>query len=182
MSKNIYIIRHCKAKGQPSHARLTNKGLKQAQQLAVFFNRFDVDRIISSPFVRAIQSIEPFATQANLKIEIDDRLSERVLSRKSLSDWMDKLEATYNDMELTYEGGESSQDAKSRIVNVVNETITSNFNNTIIVTHGNIMSLLLNDYDANFGFEQWKNLSNPDVFLLEASPTNTHMKRIWEYS
>lgn len=180
MSKNIYIIRHCKAEGQSTDAPLTLEGIQQAEQLADFLGNFKIEQIISSPFLRAIQSIKPFAKREKLKIEIDDRLSERVLSSKSLADWMDKLEATYHDKKLTYEGGESSEEATNRIKQVVDDIIKSNINNTMIVTHGNIMSLLLNSYDKNFGFAQWKNLSNPDVFLLQMSPSNVSMKHIWK--
>lgn len=179
MTKNIYIVRHCQAEGQDANAHLTKTGLKQAENLAMFLSSFEIDQIISSPFLRAIQSIEPFAKKSRLKVNIDDRLSERVLSSKSLPDWMNKLKATYNDFALKYAGGESTEEAQKRIVNVVNETISSDYNHSIIVTHGNIMSLLLNNYDEKFGFEQWKNLSNPDVFLLQVSPDNTNNKRLW---
>ena len=52
----------------------------------------------------------------------------------------------------------------NRIVNVVDEVFKSETENTIIVTHGNLMSLLLKNYDNSFDFDCWKNLSNPDVF------------------
>ena len=54
-----------------------------------------------------------------------------------------------------------------RIVEVVQEVFSGVNKNTIIVTHGNIMSLLLKYYNKDFGFDDWKNLSNPDIFLLK---------------
>src|SRR5690625_4835413 len=92
---------------------------------------------------------------------------------------MDKLKATFTDMELKYEGGESSIEAMNRIVNVVNDILASDFENTILVTHGNIMTLLLNHYNSNAGFEQWKSLSNPDVFILKISQNDFQLKRLW---
>jgi|SRR5690625_3519600 len=180
MNKHIYMVRHCEAVGQPPDSQLTEKGFKQALQLADFLNQFGIDRIIASPFLRAVQSIGPFAKRVNLEVEIDERLSERVLSSKSLPDWMNKLEATFRNMELTYEGGESSQEAMNRIQKVVDEITTSDFNSNVFVTHGNIMSLLLNSYDKNFGFEKWKSLSNPDVFLLQMPSTNFQIKHLWK--
>ena len=73
-----------------------------------FFSEIMVDRIVSSPFLRAIQSVEPISHAKNIEIEIDDRLSERRLSTANLPEWQEKLKATFLDMELTYEGGESS--------------------------------------------------------------------------
>lgn len=181
MNKNIYIIRHCEAEGQSSDSPLTEKGYIQANEISEFLSSdIKVDRIISSPFLRAIQTIKPFARNKNIEIEMDSRLSERLLSSTFFPDWMDKLEATFNDMDLKYEGGESSNEARNRIVEVVNDIVASNSENTIIVAHGGIISLLLNHYDKNFGFEQWKSLSNPDVYLLRNTKNDDHYKRLWK--
>lgn len=181
MNKNIYIVRHCEAEGQSSDSPLTEKGFIQANDLSDFLScNIKVDRIISSPFLRAIQTIKPFAENKSIEIEMDSRLSERVLSTTFFPDWMDKLETTFNDMDLKYEGGESSNEARSRIVEVVNGIVESGSENTIIVAHGGIISLLLNHYDKNFDFEQWKTLSNPDVYLLKLTNSNAHYKRLWK--
>ena len=180
MEKSIYLIRHCEAEGQPSESQLTEIGFTQANELSDYFNDLKVDMIISSPFLRAIQMIKPFAEKRNVKIGIDSRLSERVLSSTSFPNWLDKLNVTFKDMELKYVGGESSKDAMNRIVQVVDEIIASDLKNTIIVTHGNIMSLLLNNYDKNFGFQEWKSLSNPDVYLLRITKNDVYHKRLWK--
>lgn len=180
MTKNIYIIRHCEAKGQSSDSPLTEKGFIQANELSRYLFDLKVDRILSSPFLRAIQTIKPFAEHNNIEIELDSRLSERVLSSIFFSDWMDKLEATFNDMDLKYEGGESSNEAQNRIVEVINDIAASNYGNTLIVAHGGVISLLLNHYDQNFGFEQWKSLSNPDIYQLSISLKDVKVKRLWE--
>jgi len=180
MTKNMYVVRHCEAVGQVSEAQLTEQGGKQAEFLAGFFSDKKIDRIISSPFLRAIQSAEPISQKTNIKIEIDERLSERVLSTTDLPDWYEKLKETFNDSELKFEGGESSQEAMNRIVNVVDEVFKSESENTLIVTHGNIMSLLLKNFNSDFGFECWKNLSNPDVFQLCLTENEVNIERIWQ--
>lgn len=180
MKKKIYIVRHCEAHGQPPESPLTEKGFTQAKYLSEFLSNTKIDRIISSPFLRAIQSVEPISKETNIKIEIDERLSERILSTLDLPDWPEKLRATFDDFELKFEGGESSKEAMDRIVNVVDEAFQSEFENTIIVTHGNLMSLLLNNYDNSFNFDCWKALSNPDVFLLSYINNVVNMERLWE--
>ncbi|MFE3977267.1 MULTISPECIES: histidine phosphatase family protein [unclassified Peribacillus] len=180
MLKKIYIVRHCEAQGQPSESPLTEKGSKQAKYLVNFFSNAKIERIISSPFLRAIQSVEPLSEKTNIKIEIDERLSERTLSTLDLPDWLEKLKATFNDMELKFEGGESSQEAMNRIINVVDEVFKSETENTVIVSHGNIISLLLKNYNRDFDFEGWKNLSNPDIFQLSCTKNEVNMERIWQ--
>lgn len=179
MKKKIYIVRHCEAQGQPPESPLTEKGFTQAKNLSAFLSNINFDRILSSPFLRAIQSIEPLSKETNIKIDIDERLSERVLSTLDLPDWPEKLRATFHDFELKFEGGESSKEAMYRIVSVVEEAFKSEFENTIIVTHGNLMSLLLMNYDTSFNFDCWKNLSNPDVFVLNFINNEVNMEHIW---
>ncbi len=108
-------------------------------------------------------------------------MTERILSSIFYSDWMEKLEATFEDLNLKYEGGESSNEAKNRIIGVVNDILASDAEHTIVVAHGGIISLLLNHYDKNFGFEQWKALGNPDIYLLSHSQNDVAIKRLWVY-
>ncbi|RKL65154.1 histidine phosphatase family protein [Salipaludibacillus neizhouensis] len=175
----IYVIRHCEAEGQSPESQLTEKGFKQAGELADFFYEVKVDRIISSPFIRAIQTIKPLADNLKIDIEVSKSLSERILSDKNMPDWFEKLKSTYEELDLKYEGGESSREAMNRIVGVVEDIFNAQSQNTVIVTHGNLMSLLLKYYDGNFGFEEWTNFSNPDVFELKLENNQVSNKRIW---
>lgn len=173
------MIRHCEAEGQQPEAALTEKGYKQAVELSTFFSGKQIERIITSPFKRAIESIQPLANSLNIEIEQDNRLSERILSEKNLPDWSEKLHRTFLDHDLKFEGGESSLDAMKRIVELVEEILKDKSDQIVIVTHGNLMSLLLNYFNTNFGFNDWKNLSNPDVFLIESLNGEVIYKRIW---
>ncbi|MGG0174695.1 histidine phosphatase family protein [Gottfriedia acidiceleris] len=180
MEKEIYIIRHCEAEGQPYEANLTERGLIQAKHLSNFFSKIKVDQIISSPFLRAIQSIEPTSNEMKIDIVLDKRLSERKLSSIDLPDWLEKLKATFEDMELKFDGGESSQEATNRAISVIDEIIKSENQITIVVTHGNLMSLILKQFNKKFGFENWKSLSNPDIYLLKFKNNEFDCERLWQ--
>lgn len=177
--KKIYVVRHCEAEGQSSGSSLTATGFRQANELAGFFNNFKVERIISSRYKRAIQTIQPLAERLNVEIEMKSQLEERVLSTESLADWFEKLRKTFDNPDLKFEGGESNEEAKNRIMEVVDDVFKSEFENTIIVTHGNLMALLLNHYNKEFGFNQWANLSNPDIYLLNSDSKGVTFERIW---
>ncbi len=179
MVKHIYVIRHCEAQGQSSDASLTELGFHQAEVLAEFFADKKIDRIIASPFLRAIQTIERLSKRVNINIEIDERLAERILSTRNLPDWHAKLQATFTDMDLKFDNGESSNEAMERIVNVVEETIKSESEHTIIVSHGNIITLLLKNYNNDVDFRFWTHLSNPDVFQLSVKEHEVTVERIW---
>jgi 2,3-bisphosphoglycerate-dependent phosphoglycerate mutase len=179
--KKIYITRHCEAQGQPAEAPLTEKGFKQANHLSEFFRDIPIDRIISSPYKRAVQTVEPLSKRINSEIEINNLLTERILSSQNIPDWLEKLRTTFDDLELKFEGGESSKEAMNRIVTVVEGVLNDPAENIIIVTHGNLLSLLLKQYNHHFGFEDWRNLHNPDVFLLKKeNHTVTYERLIME--
>lgn len=152
MRKNIFIVRHCEAQGQAVDARLTETGRQQAIDLSGFFANKKIDRIISSPFERAVASVKLLSEKINLHIGTDERLSERKLSPENLPDWLNHLKASFTDLDLKLAGGESSREAMCRIADVTEEVFHSEMENTILVTHGNIMSLLLKYYDARVGF------------------------------
>ncbi|MFC4712756.1 histidine phosphatase family protein [Planococcus dechangensis] len=175
----IYIIRHCAARGQEPDAELTEHGKKQAVELAGFLADANINRIVSSPYARAVQSTEPLAEALGIEIETDEHLKERVLSSSDLPDWLEQLKSTFDDHDLALEGGESSQQALDRISQVVDELKNSGCQTAAIVTHGNIMALLLSRYIEGFGFKGWRSLSNPDVFLLNEGPREPECKRLW---
>lgn len=175
--KRIYLVRHCKAAGQAPNAGLTEQGQADANYLQEFFADKIIDEIISSPFIRAKDSISPFAAARGMRVLVDDRLVERVLCSYEITDWMEKLEMTFHDLDLKLEGGESSNEAMQRGIELIEELITRDTENFIVVTHGGLLSLILKYYDKEFGFTDWKKLSNPDIFLLEVDQDQIEIKR-----
>jgi 2,3-bisphosphoglycerate-dependent phosphoglycerate mutase len=179
MAQNLYIVRHCQAEGQAPDAKLTDLGRQQAVKLADFLIDKEIDYIVSSPYERAYRTIAPLAERLGVEVVLDDRLTERVLSGKNNVDWRDMLRKTYEDLDLCYEGGESSSTAMSRAVSVVKEVVSGGYRNAVVVSHGNLISLLLKHFDSRIGFEEWEALSNPDVYQLSLAENQTSLHRIW---
>ena len=176
MSKTLYIVRHCKATGQHPEAPLTPAGMADATLLADRLAALPIDRIVSSPFLRAKQSIAPLAERLGLPVAADGRLAERVLSGADLPDWMAALESTFDDLDLCFAGGESSRAAMQRAAAVVEEIPAGV---TLLVTHGNLMALLLKHFDTRIGFAEWQRLTNPDVYRVALAPNQAEIVRLW---
>ncbi|MFC4404412.1 histidine phosphatase family protein [Gracilibacillus xinjiangensis] len=181
--KRILLIRHCHAIGQHKDSPLTKEGNEQAYELARIIMQlsFPIDRIISSPYLRAKETIKPLANEFELGIEVDDRLKERTLSDEPIDDWFEILEESFHNYQFKLPGGESSKEAFNR----ANEVLTDCLNNdhyetTIIVTHGNLLALMLQKFQVDFGFHGWKTLTNPDVFLIQRVGGEYIIERIWK--
>lgn len=178
MHKTVYIIRHAQASGQDPAAPLTPQGELQAIDLADRLAALPIQRIISSPFTRAIQSIAPLAQRLNLAIMTDERLAERVLSSSDIADWMSALRASFDDLDLCFLGGESSRAAMQRAVSMLDEVLAHQVSTSVIVTHGNLMTLLLKHFNPEFGFAAWQQLTNPDVYRIEIEEGTTTLQRV----
>ncbi|TCZ79871.1 histidine phosphatase family protein [Paenibacillus albiflavus] len=176
--KNIYLIRHCKAEGQEPEASLTCEGEHQAKELAKLLSSYSISLVITSPYKRAVDTIRSYCDLSHIPCITDARLQERVLSSVPMTDWMDKLRETYLDLDLAYEGGESSNEAMRRGMQVIEELQHRPECNAALITHGALMSLILKAYDPAFGFEEWLNLSNPDVYQIAIEEHKTTVSRI----
>jgi len=78
----VHLIRHAKAKNRdaweaPDHLRpLTKRGHREAVAIAERLAEDPVARLVSSPFVRCLQTLEPLAVALELPIETTDILAE----------------------------------------------------------------------------------------------------------
>ncbi|NBD25404.1 histidine phosphatase family protein [Paenibacillus glycinis] len=178
--KTIYLIRHCKAKGQEPDAELTLEGVAQAKSLSLFLLDKQIELIISSPFLRAVHSIKPFSELTNLSVNIDSRLSERVLSSVAMADWMDRLRESFHDTDLKLQGGESSSEAARRGMAVINELMDGGEHTIAVVSHGNLLALMIRNFKKDFGFDDWLAMKNPDVYELVLDTDKHSVKRIWK--
>jgi 2,3-bisphosphoglycerate-dependent phosphoglycerate mutase len=175
----IYWARHCQTTGQDPEAPLTQQGHQQARRLAEFIREFGIERIVSSPYLRALQSIQPFAELSGCEIETDARLTERVLSRAPVQDWKDALRKSFENQNYSLPGGETGSTAADRAEAVFNECILRR-RTTIVVSHGNLTALLLTRLGHAISFEASLRLTNPDLFRIEWSGCGYDIIRIWD--
>jgi 8-oxo-dGTP diphosphatase len=80
---SIELVRHAKAQGRdhwwgkPDRERpLTKAGAVQAKTLASHLADLPITRILSSPFARCMQTVEPLAERLGMRIEAVDALGE----------------------------------------------------------------------------------------------------------
>lgn len=176
----LYLVRHCQSSGQAPDAPLTKLGLEQAERLAAWLRPLGIVRIVSSPYLRARQSVEPLARHLGLAVETDDRLIERMLSPEPLDDWLDRLRAAWDDHDLVLPGGESSRQATTRGLAAVTDVLADGRQPAVVASHGNLISLLLHAFDGRPGFATWEQLTNPDVFEVVYEPATDAAAARWQ--
>lgn len=173
----IYIIRHAAGMGQEPDAPLTVEGRFRAQALANTLAPLGIVKLWSSPARRALETVQPLAEELKLPITQDERLMERVLSAVAIPDWREQLKASFDDFDKALPGGETSREAMWR-AEAVWADIVKGGEPAAVVTHGNLMTLMLRSLNPRWGFEAWDALGSPDVYLAEshlAGWTLSHM-------
>jgi len=81
-SVKVFLVRHAKAGDRskwtdPDEIRpLTKAGRRQADGLIEQLAGFEIRRIVSSRYVRCVQTVEPLAAKLGLHVELDEALAE----------------------------------------------------------------------------------------------------------
>jgi 2,3-bisphosphoglycerate-dependent phosphoglycerate mutase len=92
---------------------------------------------------------------------------------------MKMLESSFENPDLRFPGGESGCEARCRVLAVVEEALRGGPETLAIVTHGNLLTLLLSHYDPSLGFACWAHMSNPDVYRILLERNVTLVERFW---
>jgi broad specificity phosphatase PhoE len=91
MTLSLFLIRHSEAgerdrwDGADALRPLTPLGLTQAQALVPRFRGITFTRLVSSPAVRCLQTLEPLATDRHLAIEPAEDLAEGTPAERALA-------------------------------------------------------------------------------------------------
>ncbi|MDQ4484532.1 histidine phosphatase family protein [Bacillus cereus] len=165
----IYFVRHAHSTytKEERERPLSEKGHCDAENVIHLLKDKHIDVVISSPYKRAIQTVQGIANTYHVSIEIEEDLRERLLSSEPVADFNDAIENVWEDWSFAYEGGESNDVAQRRAV-ICMQSIFKKYKgkNIVIGTHGNIMVLLMNYFDSKYDFRFWKTLRMPDIFKL----------------
>ena len=124
-------------------------------------SEFDnLDLVWSSNYVRAISTAKYFAYKNGLKVNISDKLGERIQGIDSWDDLpSDFEEHQFNDENYKLENGESQKEVRERISKFVDNLLKENKNKRIlIVGHSTAIAFLLKNwcdvsYSGNYIFK-----------------------------
>lgn len=172
----LILVRHAQSAPSPalpeSEFPLSELGRRQAQTLAPVLRELGVDALASSPYQRAIDTLQPYADTQGLTIAIDDDLRER-----SLGAWLESVDAVneaiakmHADLDFVLPGGESGRACLARYQAAIGRAIAANPGRTIAVgAHGGVVSHFLAAHHTGLPAEFWRRIRNPHLFLFSPS-------------
>jgi 2,3-bisphosphoglycerate-dependent phosphoglycerate mutase len=161
----LILIRHAASMGQEPDASLSAAGEAQAHALAAKLEALGVRELFSSPYRRAISTVEPFAKAGGLTVQVIDNLRERKLAEGPVPDFLVHMERSFEDEHYCLEGGESLAATAARGLDALSEIAElAQTSSPAAASHGNLIASILRTIDPQFGFAAWKAMTNPDLF------------------
>lgn len=184
MITNIYLVRHAHSTYTPEELSrpLSIKGFEAAKKVTALLLEESINYTISSPYKRAIQTVEGLAKTLNLDIEIEEAFRERKLSEKPVEDFENSVIRVWQDFNFTFEGGESGLEAQLRGVKAILKILREHSGKNIVVgTHGNIMVLIMNYFNNSYDYDFWTTLEMPDIYKLSFDGEKlSRVQRVWK--
>ena len=162
----IYILRHEDRTMDASFfAPLTKEGLDNSIKLIKILKGQDINKIYSSPFIRTIQTVYPYAKETNKKINLEYSLSEiqhpHIIPLKSYQvslpqyiaesfNYNPKYTSIFDPNDHTYPEDEKCVEkrVKKFISRIVNDMINNDCN-IVLVTHQIVCNLILKIVNRN---------------------------------
>ncbi|MFF2887329.1 histidine phosphatase family protein [Paenibacillus sp. NPDC057967] len=184
METILYLVRHAQsiyAEGEERSRGLTVEGEKHAFLVKDLLESECLDAFISSPYERAIATIRPAAEQQNMKITLYEDLRERAMGQFEPEAFFDAKRKLYAEKSFAFPGGESSVVAQTRAVKVIDHILSANKGKKLAIgTHGDIMTLMMQQYDSQYDYPFWASLSMPDIYKLVFAETHLQYTiRLW---
>ncbi|PFJ05385.1 histidine phosphatase family protein [Bacillus cereus] len=189
MNTYIYMVRHGqspKIEGNERTRGLTEKGKTDTQRVTDLLKTEGIDIFISSPYNRAMLTIEESANFHEKEILVYENLKEcifsgenQVISDKEVYPLVKKM---FSNPDFALTEGESYASCQRRVVKVLKEILMDFQGNKIVIgTHGLVMTLMMNYFDNQYGFAFLINTSKPDVYKLEFKGEQLmNVERLWK--
>jgi 2,3-bisphosphoglycerate-dependent phosphoglycerate mutase len=137
--------------------------------VAQVLQNYPIEAIYSSPYRRARETVAPLAARLKLSVYVEPLLQERRLGATPGMDFLEAVEATWRDPSFAHPGGESNAAAQQRgmtVVRRVQEQAVAE--HVVLSSHGNLVALILQQFDPEIGFDFWRALTLPDIYRAQA--------------
>lgn len=167
----LFFIRHAEPDfsiHDDSMRPLTEKGQYDSKLLVKTFTGETIHAIYSSPYIRAIDTVQPLAISLGLKVQTVEDLRERKIS----DHWIDDFEAytsrQWEDFSYHLPEGESLMIVQKRNVAVIMDLIKHHSNETIVIgTHGTSLSTIIQYFEPGFGLANFLALKDRMPLVIE---------------
>lgn len=172
----VFFVRHAHSPWIPNSEAtrpLSEAGAQAAERVADQLDDVAFDAVLTSPYERARQTMDPLADRRDLDIRVVEGFRERILTDGPAEDigetFESAVDAVWSDWSFAWPDAESNEAAQARGIDAVEWVRDEYAGQTVAVgTHGQLLTVTLNHYDDRFDRAFWANhLTTPDVYEVE---------------
>jgi 2,3-bisphosphoglycerate-dependent phosphoglycerate mutase len=158
----IYFVRHA----EPDFSNhddltrpLTEKGKRDVELVNQFLEDKQIDIVLSSPFIRAIDTVKVFSDIINKEVQIIDGFRERKVDHCWIENFNEFSMMQWEDFEYKLKDGESLREVQNRNITSLKKVLADYQNKNIVIgSHGTALSTIINYYDPTYGYNEFNDI------------------------
>lgn len=178
MKKTFYLVRHTKKLETKGNPPLSFDGQNQAIKVANYLSKLPIEKIYSSPILRAKETAGIISNELGVKYKVNGLLKERInwgdYPNQSFKDFLKMWDRSSENRKWLPPIGDSAYQSGKRLEKIINIIAKSTYNHVVLVTHGGIITdFLLNIFSKKYLDNILKDFSKKREALLDQGTITT---------
>lgn len=183
---HVYFVRHA----QPNYdnhddytRELTEKGLEDRKLVTAFLEDKEIDVVLSSPYIRSVDTVKHFADANGFMIKTIDDFRERKVDSVWIEDFYGFTKKQWEDFTYKLSDGETLGEVQERNIAALKQVLQEYEGKNIVVgSHGTALSTIVNYYEPEFGFEAFEKIRTLMPWVVHFIFEGEVCKRIESYN
>ncbi|MBQ9120461.1 MAG: histidine phosphatase family protein [Lachnospiraceae bacterium] len=159
---SIYFVRHAEPNYNNHNdllRELTEKGLQDRKLVTAFLADKQIDKVLSSPYHRSVDTVKDFADRHGFEIEIVEDFRERKIDNCWIEDFEDFCRKQWADFDYKLTDGETLHEVQQRNIAALMEVVKQYPDKNLVVgSHGTALSTIINHFKPSFGYEDFQRI------------------------
>lgn len=158
----IYFVRHA----EPNYRdhddigrELTPQGMADRELVTAFLLDKGIDAVLSSPYRRAVDTVQHFAIAVRLPVVHVSGFRERQIANEWIEDFTGFSRRQWADFDYALPGGECLRAVQERNIAALRQVLTDYAGQRVVIGgHGTAISTVLDYYDPSFGYDGFERI------------------------
>lgn len=182
----IYFVRHAEPDYENKNdelRELTPKGIEDRKLVTEYLSDKNIDKVVSSPYKRAVDTVSDFAYKYGLPIECIDDFKERRVGSVWIDDFVNFSKAQWEDFNYFLNDGEYLKEVQNRNIYALKRLlILYKDRNVAVGSHGTALSSIINYFDKSFGYNEFERIKKLMPWIVEFTFEDDNCIKIKDYN
>ena len=169
----VFFVRHAEPNydnHDDKFRELSHQGMEDRKRVTAFLDDKNIDIVLSSPFKRAVDTVQDFADKNGLTVEIVEDFRERRVDSGWIEDFTSFSKKQWSDFSFKLSDGECLKEVQDRNILALNNVLKQYSGKNIVVgSHGTALSTIINYYDKSFGYDDFEKIRFLMPWIVEFS-------------